>query len=110
MKLGDEVIAGVRRKRLRRHRVQVEIENIDLPRAQTQGAMESEADFNELSRVRREALAHHATGQLEQVDSSLIDAAVGNAIAPFHVPVFLSTGRLTQLDGAISMTHIAILT
>ena len=65
MKLANEVIAGVRRKRLRRHRVQVEIENIDLPRAQTQGAMESDRDFDELSELVVKPSTQHATGQLE---------------------------------------------
>jgi hypothetical protein len=59
MKLFDEVIAGVGRKSLRRHRVQAEIENVDLP------GSEAEAAHHHLSSVENQmnAISGPAIGE-----------------------------------------------
>jgi hypothetical protein len=68
MKLGDEVIASVGRKCLRHHRVQAEIENVDLPRSQAEGAMETEADFVKLARVVAEGLLGPDAANIVAID------------------------------------------
>ena len=83
MELGDDAKVSMGRIRRRLHDGGLEVEKAWHPWSKVEGAIDPATRFEKLYRVGGEAFPQHLASQPKQIDGGLIDAAVGNAIAPF---------------------------